>query len=110
MMFKRSTGRKNGIRLGLALFLMLVSGTSSATVLMHIVLNPIKGNADTVFSQVESASLMNCKQLVERAWDIVIIRLECNTNDDLKTALSTDLFPVQLVADSTMWLDPTTDP
>ena len=93
---------------GIVTTFLFASAAAQATVLMYIVVNPVVGSEDTVFSKAKSASLMNCKQLVEREWDLIIIRLQCNNQEDFKKALSTDLIPTQHITSSTNWVVPPT--
>ena len=97
---------KNVVVTSLTLFVLLSGAYAHATIVMYTAMKPEQGKEDAVVEHIESTSLMNCKQLVEQSWEIVILRLECNTREDLGKAMSTELVPVELISGATSWINP----
>jgi len=85
---------------------LAVTTSARATSTAVIALSPLSETIEETLSEIEQQSLMNCKQLVKNVFDILLIQLECNTLDDLKVALSTELFPIDAISSSTIWIRP----
>lgn len=86
---------------------LLASSSVFATETAVIALYPNADEAASMKSDIESQGLMNCKQLVQEAFGVIVVQLECNTLSDIKVALATDIFPVATMSSSTLWIKPT---
>jgi len=84
---------------------LAISQAAAATVLAQIVLKPVDGQTGSVLSAANAASLSNCKHLVDEIYNIVVVRVECNTLEDLKIAVATELLPMDGITGSTLWID-----
>lgn len=98
------TNRKT-VSLYLAGAFALFSSSALATVEARVVLMPGADAAKTMVESLESVGLSNCKQLVESALDVVVVRIECNTAEDMKPAVA-DLLPADGMDRATIWFEP----
>jgi len=85
---------------------LLASSSAFATRTAVIALYPDSDEITSMMSDIEQQGLMNCKQVVEETYGIILVQLECNTLEDMKIALATDIFPVEVISSSMIWVKP----
>lgn len=88
---------------------LLVSTSAFATRTAVIAFYPDSDEIASMMSNIEQQGLMNCKQLVEETYGIILVNLECNTLEDMKVALATDIFPVEAMSSSIIWVKPSSE-
>lgn len=99
---------KSGLLIAVMVSSLMASAASQATVSAVLALKPHGDMLDELLMAVEEQALSNCKHLVAETFGIVMIHLECNTPEDMKAALATEILPIQALQQSSVWIDQST--